>query len=155
MVVITPKHVATVLMYILIFFKRNYFAASVGNKILITLMVLWYLSQGANMSVVLHRDVSSPDSSCLSLPVGSPSWLTQRHGVCQTWRHTSTTRRKTFAAPSSNTVNENLTLAVPLGGDETSTLRKVGRKYLKSFEMWCWRRMENISWTDCVRNEGF
>jgi hypothetical protein len=19
--------------------------------------------------------------------------------------------------------------------------------------MWCWRRMENINWTDCVRNE--
>jgi hypothetical protein len=22
-----------------------------------------------------------------------------------------------------------------------------------SFEMWCWRRMENISWTDHVRKE--
>ena len=22
-----------------------------------------------------------------------------------------------------------------------------------SFEMWCWRRMEKISWTDHVRNE--
>jgi hypothetical protein len=29
------------------------------------------------------------------------------------------------------------------------TLRKV---YLESFEMWCWRRMEKISWTDRVRN---
>jgi len=26
------------------------------------------------------------------------------------------------------------------------------RRYLK-FEMWCWRRMEKISWTDHVRNE--
>ena len=26
-------------------------------------------------------------------------------------------------------------------------------KYLESFEMWCWRRMEKISWTDHVRNE--
>ena len=25
--------------------------------------------------------------------------------------------------------------------------------YLDSFEMWCWRRMEKISWTDRVRNE--
>ena len=25
--------------------------------------------------------------------------------------------------------------------------------YLESFEMWCWRRMENISWTDHMRNE--
>jgi len=23
----------------------------------------------------------------------------------------------------------------------------------ESFEMWCWRRMEKISWTDHVRNE--
>jgi hypothetical protein len=27
------------------------------------------------------------------------------------------------------------------------------QKYLGSFEMWCWRRMEKISWTDRVRNE--
>jgi hypothetical protein len=26
-------------------------------------------------------------------------------------------------------------------------------KHLESFEMWCWRRMEKISWTDHVRNE--
>jgi hypothetical protein len=39
-----------------------------------------------------------------------------------------------------------------LYGAETWTLRKVGQKYLESFEMWCWRRVE-ISWTDRVRNE--
>jgi hypothetical protein len=33
------------------------------------------------------------------------------------------------------------------------TLRKVDQKYLDSFEMWCWRKMERISWTDRVRNE--
>ena len=33
------------------------------------------------------------------------------------------------------------------------TLRKVDQKYLGSFEMWCWRRVEKISWTDRVRNE--
>jgi hypothetical protein len=32
------------------------------------------------------------------------------------------------------------------------TPRKVDRKYLGSFETWCWRRTE-ISWTDHVRNE--
>jgi hypothetical protein len=32
------------------------------------------------------------------------------------------------------------------------TLRKLDQKYINSFEMWCWRRMENISWTDRVRN---
>ena len=35
---------------------------------------------------------------------------------------------------------------------------KLGRcgqhqKRLESFEMWCWRRMKKISWTDHVRNE--
>jgi hypothetical protein len=38
-------------------------------------------------------------------------------------------------------------------GAETCTLRKVDQKYLKSFEMWSWRGMKNISWTDRVRNE--
>jgi hypothetical protein len=36
---------------------------------------------------------------------------------------------------------------------ETRTLRKVDQKYLESFDVWCWRKMEKISWTDCVRNE--
>jgi hypothetical protein len=38
-------------------------------------------------------------------------------------------------------------------GAETWTLQKVDQKYLESFEMWCWRRMEKFSWTDRVRNE--
>ena len=33
------------------------------------------------------------------------------------------------------------------------TLHKIDQKYLKSFEMWCWRRMEKVSWTYHVRNE--
>jgi len=36
---------------------------------------------------------------------------------------------------------------------KTWTLRKVDRIYLESLEMWFWKRMEKISWTDCVRNE--
>jgi len=28
--------------------------------------------------------------------------------------------------------------------------RAADQKYLESFEMWCWRRMEKISWTDHV-----
>ena len=32
-------------------------------------------------------------------------------------------------------------------------LRTVDQKHLESFEMWCWRKMEKISWTDHVRNE--
>jgi hypothetical protein len=33
------------------------------------------------------------------------------------------------------------------------TLRAVDQRYLESFELWCWRRKEKISWTDHVRNE--
>jgi hypothetical protein len=43
--------------------------------------------------------------------------------------------------------------SVPLCGVENWTLRRVVEKYLGSCEMWCWRGMENISWTDGVRNE--
>jgi hypothetical protein len=43
--------------------------------------------------------------------------------------------------------------SLALYGGETLTLRKVDQKYLESFEIWCWRRMEKISWTDRVRNE--
>jgi hypothetical protein len=28
------------------------------------------------------------------------------------------------------------------------------QKHLERFEMWCWRRMEKISWTHHVRNEN-
>ena len=40
-----------------------------------------------------------------------------------------------------------------LYGAETWTLRAADQKYLESFAMWCWRRMEKIIWTDNVRNE--
>jgi hypothetical protein len=40
-----------------------------------------------------------------------------------------------------------------LCGAETWTLRKVGKKYLESFEIWCRRRMEKIIWINHVRNE--
>ena len=43
--------------------------------------------------------------------------------------------------------------SMALYGAETWTLRAVDQKYLENFEMWCWRRMEKISWTDHVRNE--
>ena len=43
--------------------------------------------------------------------------------------------------------------SIALYGAETWTLRATDQKYLESFEMWCWRRMEKISWTDHVRNE--
>ena len=40
-----------------------------------------------------------------------------------------------------------------LFGAETWTLRAADQEYLQSFEIWCWRRIGKISWTDHVRNE--
>jgi hypothetical protein len=40
-----------------------------------------------------------------------------------------------------------------LYGAETWALRAVDQKHLESLEIWCWRRMEKISWTNHVRNE--
>jgi len=47
------------------------------------------------------------------------------------------------------------TWGIALYGAETWTLRAVDQKHLESIEMWYWRRMEKISWTDHVRNEVF
>jgi hypothetical protein len=44
--------------------------------------------------------------------------------------------------------------SIGLYGAETWTLREVDQKYLERVEMRCWRRMEKISWTSIVRNEG-
>ena len=43
--------------------------------------------------------------------------------------------------------------SIALYGAETWTLRSVDQKHMEHFEIWCWRRMEKISWTDHVRNE--
>jgi hypothetical protein len=40
-----------------------------------------------------------------------------------------------------------------LYGAETLTLRATDQKRMESFETWCWRSMEKISWTDRVRKE--
>lgn len=43
--------------------------------------------------------------------------------------------------------------SVATHGAETWTLRKEDRRLLEALEMWIWRRMERISWTEKVRNE--
>jgi len=42
---------------------------------------------------------------------------------------------------------------VHLCGAETCIMRKVDQKYMESFDMCFWKRMEKISWADRVRNE--
>lgn len=43
--------------------------------------------------------------------------------------------------------------SVVLYGGETWTMRKSEERYLESFEMWLWRRIEGIKWQDKIRNE--
>ena len=40
-----------------------------------------------------------------------------------------------------------------MNGTESWTLQNVDQKLFERFEMWCWRGLEYISWTDRVRNE--
>jgi len=46
-------------------------------------------------------------------------------------------------------------LSIAIYGAETWTLWTVDQKHLESFEMWCWRRTDKISWTDYVRTKYY
>ena len=37
-------------------------------------------------------------------------------------------------------------------GSETWTLRRNDQKQLEAFEIWAWRRMERVKWTDKIKN---
>jgi hypothetical protein len=43
--------------------------------------------------------------------------------------------------------------SVALYGAETGTVWAGDQKHLESFEIWCWRRMEKISWIEHVRSK--
>ena len=43
--------------------------------------------------------------------------------------------------------------SIALCGTEKVTLRKVDEKHLEGFEMWYWRKMEEILWTNRVKSE--
>jgi len=45
--------------------------------------------------------------------------------------------------------------SIALYGAETWALWTVDQKYLESFEIWCWRRIEKITWTDYVRIKNY
>jgi hypothetical protein len=42
---------------------------------------------------------------------------------------------------------------IALYGPETSTLKRSEQDYLDIFEMWCWRGMEKIKWSEKITNE--
>jgi hypothetical protein len=65
------------------------------------------------------------------------------------WQKQHSTRRRLFYQQTGLKFKEELVKCYA----ETWTLRKADKKYLERSEMWCWRIMEKISWTDRVRNE--
>ena len=42
--------------------------------------------------------------------------------------------------------------SVVLYGAQTLTLRRNEQKQLEAFELWIWRRMESVKWTDKIKN---
>jgi hypothetical protein len=73
------------------------------------------------------------------------------------WQKQRSTRRRLFTSKLDLNLREKLVkryiLNIVMCGAETWTFRKVNQKYLESFKMWYWRRMEKISWPDLVRNQ--
>jgi len=35
----------------------------------------------------------------------------------------------------------------------TATKKIIGPKYLKSFKIWCWKKMETVKWSEKITNE--
>ena len=68
-------------------------------------------------------------------------------------RQHSTTRWLFLPANWTSILRKKPAKSYVLCGAEIWTLQDVDQKYLENFEMWCWRRMDKISWTDRVRNE--
>jgi hypothetical protein len=58
-----------------------------------------------------------------------------------------------FYSDSNGRMWQDFFLLLTAMAPQTWTLWKTEQKYLYSFEMWCWRRMEKLSWTNFVKNE--
>jgi hypothetical protein len=66
-------------------------------------------------------------------------------------------RRALFTSPLDLKLRKKLVesyiWSMAFDGDETWMLQAIDQKHMESCKMWCWRRMEKISWTDHVGNE--
>ena len=60
---------------------------------------------------------------------------------------------KTFNKELKKKIVKTMIWTVALYGSECWTLKKVDVRRLQAFEMWIWRRIERISWTDRITNE--
>jgi hypothetical protein len=66
-------------------------------------------------------------------------------------------RKDLFCGPLKTEIRKRLikcfVWSTVLYGSETWTIRKADERRLEAFEMWTWRRMEKIKWTDKVSNK--
>ena len=64
-------------------------------------------------------------------------------------------KRSIFCGPLENELRKRLVecfvWSVVFYGAETWTLRRNEQKRLEEFEMWIWRRMERVKWTDKIK----
>ena len=73
-------------------------------------------------------------------------------------------KRSIFCGPLEKELRKRLVnffvWSIALYGTETWTLRRNERKRLEAFEMWMWKRMERVKWTNkikkciCARESG-
>ena len=65
-------------------------------------------------------------------------------------------KRSIFCGPLEEELRKRLVKcfvwSVVLYGAETWTLRPYEKKQLEAFEMWVWRRMKRVKWTDKIKN---
>ena len=65
-------------------------------------------------------------------------------------------KRSIFCGPLEKELRKRLekcfAWSVVLYGAETWTLRRNEQKHLEVFEMWVWRKMERVKWTDKIKN---
>ena len=65
-------------------------------------------------------------------------------------------KRSIFCGPLEKELRKRLVKclvwSVVLYGAETWTVRRNEQKQLEAFEMWVWRRMERVQWTDKIKN---
>ena len=65
-------------------------------------------------------------------------------------------KRSIFCGPLESELRKRLVKrfvwSVVLYGSETWTLRRDEQKPLEAFEMWIWRRMKHVKWTDKIKN---
>ena len=73
-------------------------------------------------------------------------------GKCAVRSLTSVWKDRGISKATKATLMSVLVFPIVTYGSESWTIRKAERKRLDSFELWCWRRLLNISWTQRKTN---